>query len=358
MSGQTSVPALGRIGVGLDVRPAVGPDGLGPGRLDERPPRQQLAVGAVERVVEAVAVGEEQRLLAHAVDRRLGQHRHLRGIPVVGVVRGELVVPLEHAGVGVERDHRVGVEVVALAVLAVEVRAGVAGAPVDQVQRRVERAGHPRGAAAALPRVAFPALAALLARAGHHPEAPGALAGGGVEGVDEAADAVLGAGDADHDLVLDDERRRGGAVAFLVVVDHRVPHHRAGLHVEGQQVRVERVHVEAVAEHGEAAVDAAAADVHALGQVADVAPDLAPGAGVDRPRRVVRPGDVHHAVEDDRRRLELAELRGLERPLRRQLADVGRGDLGQRAVALAAVVAAVVEPRRRDRPGPSRAARW
>ena len=141
----------------------------------------------------------------------------------------------------------------------------------------------------------------------------------GVEGVDEAADAVLGAGDADDDLVLDDERRRRGAVAGLVVVDDHVPHHRAGLHVEGQQVRVERVHVEAVAEHGEAAVDAAAADVHPLGQIARVAPDLAAGARVDRPGRVVRPGDVHDAVEHDRRRLELAELRGLEGPLRRQL---------------------------------------
>ena len=109
-------------------------------------------------------------------------------------------------------------------------------------------------------------------------------------------------------------------------------------------MRVERVHVQAVAEHGEAAVDAAAADVHPLGEVAPVAPDLPAGARVDRPGGVVRPGDVDHAVEHDRRRLELAELRGLERPLRRQLADVGRRDLRERTVALAAVVAAVVEP--------------
>ena len=165
MSGQTSVPALARVGVGLDDRPAVGADGLGPRRLDERPRGQQLAVGAVERVEEAVAVGEQQRLLAHAVDRRLGQHRHLRRVPVVHVVRRELVVPLERAGVGVERDDRVGVEVVAVAIVAVEIGAGIAGAPVDQVERRIVGAGDPGGAAAALPRVAFPGLAALLARA-------------------------------------------------------------------------------------------------------------------------------------------------------------------------------------------------
>ena len=137
MSGQTSVPGLGRVGVRLDVRAGRRADLLGPGRLDERPRTQQLAVGAVEGVEEAVAVGEEQRLPRHAVDGHVGQHRHLRRVPVVHVVRRELVVPLEHAGVGVERDDRVGVEVVALAVVAVEIRTRVAGAPVDQVERRV-----------------------------------------------------------------------------------------------------------------------------------------------------------------------------------------------------------------------------
>jgi hypothetical protein len=42
-----------------------------------------------------------------------GEHRHLRGVVVELVVRRELVVPLQLAGVGVERDDAVAIEVVA-----------------------------------------------------------------------------------------------------------------------------------------------------------------------------------------------------------------------------------------------------
>jgi hypothetical protein len=57
--------------------------------------------------------------LAHAITliRVLAQlsieHRHLDRVVVVDVVRRELVVPLERAGIRVERDDRVGVEFVA-----------------------------------------------------------------------------------------------------------------------------------------------------------------------------------------------------------------------------------------------------
>ena len=76
-------------------------------------------------------------------------------------------------------------------------------------------------------------------------------------------------------------------------------------------------HEQPIAENAEAAVDRAAAQLQVLRQLAAVAPDLAAGARVDRPRGVVEAGDVEHAVDDDRRRLEAAERSGLERPLRR-----------------------------------------
>src|SRR4029078_8424808 len=96
--------------------------------------------------------------------------------------------------------------------------------------------------------------------------------------------------------------------------DHRIPHHRTRLHVERQQVRVERVHEQLVAEYRTPAIDAAEADVHALGQIAAIRPQLAAAARVDGPRGVVGTGDVHHAVGDDRRRLEVGARIGLERP--------------------------------------------
>ena len=336
---------LGGLGVGPHGRPAIRIDLLGPGGLHERPRRQHLSVGAIERVVEAVAVREQEDLASDAVDDLVCEHRYFGGIPVVRVVWRELIVPRDDAAVGVEGHDRVGVEVVALAIVPVEVGTGIPRAPVDQVQRGIVAAGDPGGAAAALPRIAFPRLVALFPWTRHRPEAPRALASGGVVGIDEPTDAVLRSGDTDHHLVLHDERRRRGAVTQLVVVNHHVPHDRAGLHVEGQEVRVERVHVELVAEHGEAAVDASATDIHVVRQVAAIAPELAPGARVDRPRGVVWPGDVDDPVDDDRRGLELAELRGLERPAGCQLVDVRRADLRERAVALAAVVAAVVHPR-------------
>jgi hypothetical protein len=62
----------------------------------------------------------------------------------VRVVRRELEVPFRLAGIGVERGHAAGIEVVAGAHIAVHVGAGIAGALVDQVQCRIVGAGHPQ----------------------------------------------------------------------------------------------------------------------------------------------------------------------------------------------------------------------
>ena len=68
--------------------------------------------------------------LAHSITLRIrpltldvGEHGHLRGVVVHLVVRRELVMPFQLAGVGVERDHAVGVEVVAEPDVAVACRA-------------------------------------------------------------------------------------------------------------------------------------------------------------------------------------------------------------------------------------------
>jgi hypothetical protein len=68
-------------------------DLLGPRRLDERLGDDHFAGDAIDGVEEAVAVGEHHDLARLAVDRQLAEHRHLRRIPVVHVVRRELIVP-------------------------------------------------------------------------------------------------------------------------------------------------------------------------------------------------------------------------------------------------------------------------
>ena len=197
-------------------------------------PEEELAGRAIEHVEVAVAVGPRITLMPAAVPV-VDQHRDLHRVVVVDIVRRELVMPFQLAGVGVERDDRIGVEVVAWPLRAVVVGAGVADAPIRQVELRIVGAGHPDRAAAVLPgvgiaealRVGFgqrlPRLVAGLAGRRNRVEAPCLLAGRRVVGGDEAADAVLAAADADDHLVLDDQRRVRDRIAVRGLRDRGLP---------------------------------------------------------------------------------------------------------------------------------------
>src|SRR5262249_42111308 len=153
--------------------------------------------------------------------------------------------------------------------------------PVEEVEPRIVRAGDPGGRAAALPRVAFPRLIALLAFAGNRVEPPGATPRVGLVRVDEAADSVLAAGDADDHLVLHDERRAREAVALVRVGRSDIPADTAGLRVEAHHVRVERAHEQPIAERAEAAVLRTAAQRHLLWQRALVVPERPAGSRIN-----------------------------------------------------------------------------
>ena len=94
----------------------------------------------------------------------------------------------------------------------------------------------------------------------------------------------------------------------------------------------------------EPAVVGAAADDAILGRCVAIDPERAAGRGVERDDVVLTLGDVHDAVNDQRRGLPVAGDRRLVDPLELQILDVGRRDLGQRAVAGAGVVAGVGQP--------------
>src|SRR6185437_12173934 len=113
-------------------------------------------------------------------------------------MRRELVVPRDLAVLGMERDHRRGVEIVAGPVADIP-GAGVADAPIDQVEFRIVAAGDPGGTATALARVAgAPGVATGLARAGRGERPPQTLAGLRIVAVDEVAGAVFRACDTHH----------------------------------------------------------------------------------------------------------------------------------------------------------------
>ena len=175
---------------------------------------QELAGHAVEHVHEAVAIGPEHRLGRRAAPIDVGEHGHLRRVVVHLVVRRELVVPLQLARVGVEREHAVAVEVVAEPVAAVPVGRRIAGAEEHEVRLGIVGARVPDGGAAFLPRVARPRVVAGLAGPGNRVDAPHFLAGRRVERRDDPADAEVAARGADDDLVLHDDRRHRDRVAL------------------------------------------------------------------------------------------------------------------------------------------------
>ena len=72
-------------------------------RLDELGGLQEFAIGAVQNVIEAVAVGLQHQLARLALPHRVHQHRHLQRVIVVGVVRRVLEPPFQLAGIGIER---------------------------------------------------------------------------------------------------------------------------------------------------------------------------------------------------------------------------------------------------------------
>src|SRR5580704_2003096 len=96
-----------------------------------------------------------------------------------------LEMPLDLAGVAVQRDRRGRVEVVARPLISKPGRP-VAGAPIDRVGGRIVVAGHPGGSAASLPGVGLlPSLAAGLARRRNGVGLPRRLSSFRVERFDE-----------------------------------------------------------------------------------------------------------------------------------------------------------------------------
>src|SRR5882762_9849247 len=138
-------------------------------------------------------------------------------------MRRELEMPLQSSGVGIQREHAIGVEIIAGPRAAIEIRRWITCAPVQRVEFGVVRSRHPSSAAATQIRIAWPTFRAGLARAWNGPEAPGQLAGLRIEGGKEASYAVVTAGSADDHLVFDHQRRAGSSVVFVSFCVRDVP---------------------------------------------------------------------------------------------------------------------------------------
>src|SRR5262245_10885652 len=153
--------------------------------------QQGLPVAALHGVEVAVASGVRDQRARLPSDHTIDEDVRA-GLVVIPMVAGRVLeVPVHLAGVGIPRDHAVGVEIVAGAIGGIEHRYRVAGAPDHLVGLHVVGAGDPHGAAAGLPGVVLvlPGLAAGLAWRRDHVFAPDDLAGRAVERGDEVAHA-------------------------------------------------------------------------------------------------------------------------------------------------------------------------
>ena len=92
---------------------------------------RKKTVAEMMSLEETIATGLCQQLARLTVELGIHQHGCLRGIPIVQIVRGELEIPAQLAGSCLQRHHGTGVEVVALALVAVVVGTWIAGWPID-----------------------------------------------------------------------------------------------------------------------------------------------------------------------------------------------------------------------------------
>ena len=119
-----------------------------PGLLHERAAQQKLAGASVQHIEKAVAIAPKHRLARLPFPVQIGEHGNLHRVVIEAVMRRELKMPFQFAGVGVERHHRIGIEVVAVAQFRIPIGAGISNAPIREIQLRIVRAGEPDRCAA------------------------------------------------------------------------------------------------------------------------------------------------------------------------------------------------------------------
>ena len=204
----------------------------------------------------------------------------------------------------------------------------------------------------------LPSVMARLSRARNCVGAPSLLAGIEIGGINEAANAELAAGGADNGEVTHHQRRHGDGLAQRRIGDLAFPNLLAGGLVQLEHPAIERDRYDLVLPQRHAAViDAATGDIARPGAVdarIELPFDGAPRAtgdvdGIDAAPAI---GDVHDAVFDQRRALEITEgiapaaLQPAQRNRedRPQVLDRLGVDGGQRRKAVALIIAVIEQP--------------
>ncbi|MCY3730412.1 MAG: hypothetical protein OXF98_03655 [Rhodospirillaceae bacterium] len=172
---------------------------------------------AVQDVAPAGLAGLRQPAPQLAVDLQIEEHHGARRVEIPDVVVDLLEMPAILARGRIHRDDRRGEQIVAGTDRAVEVRPGIAGREVDQIQRRVHRRGLPDRPAPVEVHVVVlgPGFVTEFAGARYGVERPHQRPVVGVIGLDAPAHAVLRARKTRHDQTVVIQRRAGDGETLL-----------------------------------------------------------------------------------------------------------------------------------------------
>ncbi len=272
-----------------------------------------------------------------------------------------LVVPGQLAGIGIERQRRIGIERIVIRHAPARARrqqgadvVGIAGAEIHQIQIRIIAADRPySGAVALVDWRAIPAVAARLARPRDGVETPQLPAALRIQGDDEVTAAGIDAqADTDDDLAVNEQRATGNMEVGAVEQararpvfgghDRAVPAQLTAFHIQCDDMAVGGGGVEFVLVDRQTAHARLAAAVKLVRQRANVLPENRAIGGIDRFYRIGA-FDEQHAVVDQGCGL-IGTWRQRESPGDAQIAHRILIDLSQGAVAERGIAAAPHQP--------------
>src|SRR5215471_15501194 len=173
---------------------------IAPGHTPVGSRGKKFSIGAINHVKKAVTVCLQDEMAVAVIHK----HGNLRCIVIVLVVLGELEMPFQLAVVWIERQQRIAVKIVTRSALATVRWRRIPGSPESRIGRGIVCASDPRWRAADFPGVAFPGFVAWLIRPGNRVETPFARAGRSIISINEPANAVFAAGNANEHEILDD----------------------------------------------------------------------------------------------------------------------------------------------------------
>ena len=150
-------------------------------------------------------------------------------------MRRELVVPFQFAGLNIQRDHGIRVEVVAFALISIVIRTGIPHLPIQQLQFRIVRTGEPGSSPGMRNAFSVPRFRSGFSCGGDGPETPGLLARPLIESGEKSPNAAIAAPNPRNHEIPGDQRCRCRKVVLAIVRHHRIPKQFAGESIERDQ---------------------------------------------------------------------------------------------------------------------------